>query len=321
MSMQQLDLEALGKVTREARKAFEENIISERPALWRYCLKLTGSPWDAEDLVQETILKAFGFVPFYYQEVIPRAYLFRMATNTWIDQCRKSGFRLDSIDDKLEMIADEDVADPMELRSSIEHLIRILPPRQRVVLLLRDVFEFTAREVAEMISVTEGAVKAILHRARTTLRHRSNEDMNPPQVAAPNQLHQAMVDAYIDAFIKRDADAIAALLYEDAIVDIVGVTHECGRDTIRKYSLEHTAQDTSWIHAKVAVLWGEPVVLVFSRPEQEPQGLRSVIRLESSEEYIFMIKEYYFCPEILRLAAEELHIPVYPNGYFWTSSD
>lgn len=318
--MDQLNLEALGSPTREVRKAFEENIANYRPVLWRYCLKLTGSPWDAEDLAQETILKAFALVPFYYQEIVPKAYLFRMATNTWIDQCRRARVPLDSIEEIMETISDQHAPDPIEVRSSIEYLITVLPPRQRVVILLSDVFDFTAREVAEMISTTEGAVKAILHRARTTLKKSKMEEVNRPQDSTLVELeHHFIVDAYIEAFNKRDVDAIAALLDEGALVDIVGVTHERGRETIRKYSLEHTAQSAESLRAEASMLWGEPVVLVFTRPEQKPEGLSWVIRLETTMESIFGTREYYFCPELLTMAAEELGVPAYTNGYFWIS--
>jgi RNA polymerase sigma factor (sigma-70 family) len=316
----QLNLEALGSPTREIRKVFEENIANYRPVLWRYCLKLTGSPWDAEDLAQETILKAFALVPFYYQEIVPKAYLFRMATNTWIDQCRRARLPLDSFEEDMYKLSDHQVIDPLEIRTSIEHLITNLPPRQRVVVLLSDVFDFTAREVADMISTTEGAVKAILHRARKTLMSSNiDEDMSPNQATTPlERQHHAIVDAYIEAFNRRDVDAIAALLDEGALVDIVGVTHECGRETIRKYSLEHTAQSTDYLRAEASMLWGEPVVLVYTRPEQKPEGLNWVIRIATNMESITSTREYYFCPDLLTLAGEELGLPIYTNGYFWT---
>lgn len=319
--MDQLNLEALGSPTREVRKAFEENIADYRPVLWRYCLKLTGSPWDAEDLAQETILKAFALVPFYYQELIPKAYLFRMATNTWIDQCRRARLPLDSFEEKMETISDQNAPDPIEVRSSIEHLITVLPPRQRVVVLLTDVFDFTAREVADIISATEGAVKAILHRARKTLIRSNKEDVNSGNKASTTveREHHLIVDAYIEAFNKRDVDAIAALLDEGALVDIVGVTHERGRETIRKYSLEHTAQSTEYLRAEASMLWGEPVVFVYTRTEKKPEGLTSVICLEINMESIVSTREYYFCPELLTMIGEELGMPTYTHGYFWAS--
>lgn len=317
--MDQLNLESLGSPTREVRKAFEENIANYRPALWRYCLKLTGSPWDAEDLTQETLLKGFALVPFYYQEIVPKAYLFRMATNTWIDQCRRARVPLDSFEEIMETISDQQV-DPIDIRSSMEHLITFLPPRQRVVILLSDVFDFTAREVAEIILTTEGAVKAILHRARKSLMESKLEDVQRSGTTPVEQKNHVIVDAYIEAFNKMDVDAIAALLDEGALVDIVGVTHELGRETIRKYSLEHTAQSTDYLRAEASMLWGESVVLVYTRPEKKPEGLIWLIRLETNLEAIFCTREYYFCPELLTMAAGELGVPAYTNGYFWSSN-
>lgn len=81
-------LQALGRPVEEARRAFLRLIEPHRPDLWRYCLRLTGSAWDAEDLVQETLMKAFARLT-WWEPVDARPYLFRIASNTWIDGLRR----------------------------------------------------------------------------------------------------------------------------------------------------------------------------------------------------------------------------------------
>ena len=81
--------EHLSESARQLRQQFDELVAGHREGLWRYCLKLTGNPWDAEDLVQDTLLKAFGRLSFYWQPLNIRAYLFRIASNAWIDSWRR----------------------------------------------------------------------------------------------------------------------------------------------------------------------------------------------------------------------------------------
>ena len=84
------DFESLGSTTRDIRKEFNLIIEPYRQTLWQYCRAMTGSPWDAEDLVQETLIKTYAVLPKLYQPLYPKALLFRIATNTWINQCRKN---------------------------------------------------------------------------------------------------------------------------------------------------------------------------------------------------------------------------------------
>jgi len=80
------ELEQLEHSTRELQRKFNDVIAPDREALWRYCMLLTKSPWDAEDLMQETLLKAYASLAQLFQPIYPKPYLFRIASNTWIDQ-------------------------------------------------------------------------------------------------------------------------------------------------------------------------------------------------------------------------------------------
>ncbi|SFV09800.1 sigma-70 family RNA polymerase sigma factor [Alicyclobacillus macrosporangiidus] len=307
-------MESVQTASRELRKEFENLIVAFRPELWNYCLYLTRSPWDAEDLVQETIVKTFAHMAHLYQVVNMRAYLFRMASNLWIDWCRRA--RLVSQDDRfLRAIPAPDEVDRADVIGSMEDLIRLLPPRQRVILLLMDVFDFSARETAEMLVITEGAVKAALHRARRTLQ---GNRACAPVGRAVKKVPPAVVNAYLEAFNKRDADGIAALLDEHAVADIVGVTQEYGRDTIRKNSLSDWAQDP--IPMRGAYFdWDSTSFIGVFAMENGEEKLDTIIRVTEDGERIRGVADYYFCPELLQHVASQLHVSARARGYFWNT--
>jgi len=155
----------------ETSEAYIIDIVNRyRQELFRYCMMLTKSPWEADDLVQETLTKLFA-LGLKKPLSIQKAYLFRTATNAWIDICRKKKAYIEEPLDEFTSAAQD--ADPLELQDSMQYMLHLLPVGQVVVVLLIDVFHFTSKETAEMLSSTEGAVKAMLHRARAALRRQA----------------------------------------------------------------------------------------------------------------------------------------------------
>jgi RNA polymerase sigma factor (sigma-70 family) len=218
-------LKSPSKPPRDLNKEFEISIEPYRSALMRYCLGVTGCSWSAEDLMQETLMKAFIMLCRQpYPPPISKAYLFRIASNAWIDHCRKQRIDIDSYKE-LQDVASEQAVDPLEIKDAIETLVALLPPKQRVITLLIDVFEYTAAEVAEMIQSTEGAVKAGLHRARTKLK--SLTKMKSPErnvgeyLKRKQVVDQDVVIAYLKAFNQRDPYAVALLLNDHTHLDMI----------------------------------------------------------------------------------------------------
>ena len=309
-------LHELGRSVYQLATTFQQMIEPHRPALWRYCLRLTGSAWDAEDLVQETLMRAFARLT-HWQPLEPRAYLFRIASNAWIDQQRRTRGVREELDEGDPTTAAETggtQVDPAETLAAMEHLVGLLPPRQRVVVLLIDVFDFTAAEVAGMIGSTEGAVKAALHRARSTLRAAADRP-EPPRVVPVTRPSSRVVAAYLEAFNRRDPDGIAALLTDDATCDIVGLGVEYGKETIRKYSLADWAAESEVQWAELGVLDGRETVFVYYRTPEHEKALAWLITLGTAGERITAINGYYFCPELIRYAAERLGVPAITHGY------
>src|SRR5262249_34151159 len=141
-----------------------------RPQLHRYCRKLTGDVWDAEDLVQETLLRAFATLGSVYNTIAnPRGYLTRIATNIWLDGERRRTAEKRSLSLQVPETQNEPTH-ASDVRHAGTALLEILAPRERAAILLKEVFDLSLKETAEMLATSENAVKAALHRGRTRLK-------------------------------------------------------------------------------------------------------------------------------------------------------
>jgi RNA polymerase sigma factor (sigma-70 family) len=310
-------MENLGAAARTLQNAFDTLIDPYRPDLWRFCISLTRSQWDAEDLVQDTLLKAFSMLGYYFQPFNPKSYLFRMASNCWIDKIRRNKVVIDEIHER-RILAVGNQADPADVIGSIDHLLTNVTPKQAVIVLLVDVFDFTSTEVAEMLHATEGAVKASLNRARSKLRKESDITEDSERGRSPSivSVSPRLVDAYVAAFNNRDPDALASLLTDHAEVDIVHVSQELGKTIARKHSIEGTVNIPTPMYAEYRVLWGEPAFLWFEKISEQYE-LTNVVRIQEEDEEITKMKAYYFCPELLKLTGNELGLSVRTNGYHY----
>jgi len=201
---------------------FVARIEPLQTALQRYCLSITRSEVEAEDLQQETLLKAYVmFIRKHGHQQLSKAYLFRIASNAWIDRCRKERLHVDSFSDTAAIPALLDV-DALELQHAMETLIAALPVRQRIVLLLVECLRFTSGETARLMQTTEGAVKAMLNRAKSKLRTHSGKD-SPAQPGSRERVDEKVVYAYLAAFRAQDAQALLLLLNDSAQLDLVPV--------------------------------------------------------------------------------------------------
>lgn len=301
--------ESMEGAVRQLRQQFDEQAEAHRPDLWRYCYRLTGSAWDAEDLVQETLTRAFARLARFWQPLEIRPYLFRVASNAYIDSLRSARVETAEL---AEPVAP--VPDPLETWGAVESLVELLPPRQRVVVLLTQVFAFTNAEAGAMLHMTEGAVKAALHRARATLKSASRRDAPVSgSRLAPDQ--SAVVSRYLDAFNRRDPAAIAALLDADVTGEIVGVATELGRETVERNSLAEWAADPQFMWAEAGQLEGRPVLFVFCRTDEHERALSWIVTLGLSEDRVTAVGTYFYTPELISHAAAQLGIPAVSNGY------
>ncbi|MBI4547834.1 MAG: sigma-70 family RNA polymerase sigma factor [Ignavibacteriae bacterium] len=309
------NLEYLEIAINEFRIKFGDLTEPHRPALWRYCLRLTGSAWDAEDLVQETMMKAFARLAYLGQPINIKAYLFRIASNAWIDQIRKTKI----VPEELEIAAqipDSNETRPAETREAIEILVKTLSPRQRVIVLLSDVFDFTSPEIAAMMETTEGVIKSALHRARTSLRKAALE-RDEPSGKTQTGLNPPLpiIERYMEAFNKRDPEALLALLEPDVVNDIVGDWEEHGRDQMRKFSLVKWVVDKEKKWVEYGIFEGRPVLFAFRTTDQYERALYEIITLNIVDNHIVSQKWYFFSVEMIEYAAKLLGTPAVTHSY------
>jgi len=299
-------MEEIARLAPTLRAAYQEFLTSIEPHrsdLWDYCYRLTGSPWDAEDLVQESLMRALARLSLVWQPTNARAYLFRTASNTWIDHVRTTGVSIAA----LEGMARERGSQPdsAESLAALDYLASSLPRRQAVIALLVDVFDFRLREVAEMLGSTETAVKGALQRARATLRAAA-APTDRPRPSAARTVPDSFTARYIDAFNRRDPDAIAALLSDDCVVDIVGVGENRGRAFAREDGLRQWAADQLPQRAEAGEFADAHVVLVFAPGDGGEERLHRIDRLTVADGEVLRLRTYFYTPELLAVAGEAL---------------
>ncbi|MFC4597641.1 RNA polymerase sigma factor [Cohnella hongkongensis] len=199
--------------TRETETTTKIRDVAElHDSLRKYCLSLTESAWEAEDLAQDAWLKALAG-PRFDTHPNPEAYLLRIAKNAWIDRARRSA--------KLSRIL-KTVRPPeggaasigaLEIEAAFRALAEHLPPLQRAAFLLRDVLGYSSAETAERLRVTEGAAKAALHRARRNLpRVREDLENGEDRRAADQPGLAAYARAIATAYEVGDVEAMLASL-------------------------------------------------------------------------------------------------------------
>lgn len=220
--------------------AFLADAEQYRRELLAHCYRMTGSLHDAEDLVQETFLRAWKSHHKFEGKASVRTWLYKIATNTCLTaldgrQRRPlpTGLGAPSSDPTDDIVAREEVpwleplpddaADPSTIVGSRESVrlafvaaLQHLPPRQRAVLLLREVLQWRAAEVAEVLNTSTAAVNSLLQRARAQLDQvgpSEDDELVPPE--SPEA--QELLTRYIDAFESYDIDKLVELFTADAV--------------------------------------------------------------------------------------------------------
>src|SRR5208282_2728895 len=207
------------EMARQLRAAwfrYLDTIEPIRPSLYQYCRRMIHDVWETEDLLQETLLKGFGAIGRgdLGGAKNSRAYLFRIATNLWIDQLRRNQNRRES-----------DAATPstqpeqtLSAREAGAVLLTHPAPQERAAVVLKDVFDFTLEEIAEMLSTTVGAIKSALHRGRAAL-----EEIKAGRHSPFRPPSRELLDRFVKAFNARDVNLVTELLLDNATVDVPGM--------------------------------------------------------------------------------------------------
>jgi RNA polymerase sigma-70 factor (ECF subfamily) len=187
-----------------------------RAELTAYCQRMLGSRFDAEDAVQETLLRAWRASERFEGRTSLRTWLYRIATNVCLDSLGRSARQPVPVEDVTELVLEPcrepDPSDRALARETARHALLAaighLPPRQRAVLLLRDVLSWRAAEVAVLLGTTSTAVNSALQRAHAALQTLDPDDVIQVCDAAEREL----VDRYLAAFADDDIDALVGLV-------------------------------------------------------------------------------------------------------------
>jgi RNA polymerase sigma-70 factor, ECF subfamily len=221
----------------------ERQLEQYRSELTAYCYRMLASPFEAEDAVQETFLRAWRGIDRFEGRAALRSWLYRIATNVCLDMLNGRQRRARPMDlgparepieanlnvpfevTWIQPAPDELVvpeqSDPAEVTAARETVrlafiaaLQHLPPRQRAVLILREVLRWQAAEVAELLETSVASVNSALQRARATLKaNKISASDTPPSV---DEADQELLARYVAAFGAYDMDALTSLIKEDA---------------------------------------------------------------------------------------------------------
>jgi RNA polymerase sigma-70 factor (TIGR02960 family) len=267
--------------------AFRELTEPYRRELLLHCYRILGSVQDAEDLLQETLFAAWRGLEQYEGRASLRAWLYRIATNRCLNMLRDRGRRPQEVppmaeppeptrrtdpiwlepypDALLEGVADTSSAPEAryEMREAVGlafvAALQQLPPRQRAVLVLRDVLGLHGAEVADMLETSEGSVKAALQRARATLGSRLPAASRAHAPLPSSALERELIGRFVDAVERGDIDGIVAMLTADAWLTMPP----------QPYEYEGPAAIAGFLHDRQARR-GAPLRLVATRANGQP---------------------------------------------------
>ncbi|MFC9928570.1 sigma-70 family RNA polymerase sigma factor [Streptomyces sp. NPDC127190] len=232
-----------GTATADLEVALEKH----RTELTGYCYRMLGSSFEAEDAVQDTLVRAWRSYGSFEGRSSLRSWLYRIATNVCLDMLAAGSKRARPMDltdatplaqaalsprpdhTWLEPMPDArvlpSVTDPAEaavakesVRLAFMAALQQLPPKQRAVLILREVLAWRASEVAELLGTTVASVNSALQRARATLAERAEAGADAAVSDPLDEEQRKLLDRYVQAFEGYDMTALTALLHEDAVM-------------------------------------------------------------------------------------------------------
>ncbi len=184
-------------------------------------------------------------------------------------------------------------------------LLQQLAPQECAAVLLKEIFDLSLEEIADVLATTTGAVKAALHRGRERLR--DSEEAAPPR----HEVSRAVVDRFVEHYNQRDLPALLAIMLDGASIDMRGAESFVGRKAFGRergwfyfnfHSFDGKPSPAQW---EVVMFEGEPIVLVLS-PREGEMRVTSVMRVETDAEHVTRLLVYAMCPDTIREVAARL---------------
>jgi RNA polymerase sigma-70 factor, ECF subfamily len=278
----------------EARQRFLDLVAEVRPELHRYCARMTGSVFDGEDVVQDTLAKAHAALAQLDETPPLRPWLFRIAHNTAMDFLKRYERKnVDVVAEVPELAAPEDSGvDPSLIEAALAVFVA-LPPAQRSALVLKDVLGHTLEETAATMGVTVAAVKSALVRARSNVA--AGAPKGPVRGASPEDRQEGL-QRYADLFNARDWDGLRALMSEESRLDLVSRAQRTGPAAAVYYTRYAEIADVEHLRAAPGSVDGVPAVAVFRGESSEAPAYFILLELEAGR--IALIRDYRYVPYI-----------------------
>ena len=273
--------------------AFRRLVDPYRRALQVHCYRMLGSPYDAEDVVQETLLRAWRALDRFEPRAAFQTWLYRIATNACLDELERRPRRPEPLQPFPDSPLDEaasptyDPAARYAIREGMElallRAIQELPGRQRAVLILRDVLGWTSPEVADLLESTVAATNSALQRARAAIELH----LPAPEPVAPAGIERVLLGRYVAAFESDDVDGLVALLREDAVLRMPPQPAVRGAAAIAKFFRETAAGgDLARMRLTATRANGRPAVAAHRRTDAGGLVPHGILVLEVSGERI-----------------------------------
>jgi RNA polymerase sigma-70 factor (ECF subfamily) len=223
--------------------AFDDTLFENlKPGLTSFCYRMLGSIEDADDAVQETYIRVWQSWNAFRQESSYKTWVYRIASNLCLDKLRQAKRRMlpvDLTDPAVSIIEPREILpesswiwpapsfgenpeDILVRKDNLQlcfiALLQTLPPRQRAVLILKDVFEWSSKQIAETLAMSSAAVNSALQRARETMdRAELRSDHLSKMEAEPDR---ELLSRYVEAFEQFDINALVALFHEDGCMSM-----------------------------------------------------------------------------------------------------
>lgn len=278
----------------EARSRFTDLVGEVRPELHRYCTRMTGSVFDGEDVVQETLAKAYYALAEMDAPPPLRPWLFRIAHNTAMDFLRRYEHRMvDAVAD-VERVSDMSAEErPEPDGERVEAALRLfasLPPLQRSALALKDVIGLSLEETAATMGVSVAAVKAALVRARAVVAA-----VRAPGASHSGAVDQARLRRYAELFNARDWDGLRALFGEETRLDVVSRYQRRGKAAAGYLVRYAEIAPGEELRAEAGWVDDAPAIAIFRAGAASPAYF---VRLDWRDERLALIRDFRYVPYI-----------------------
>jgi len=282
----------------EARERFMELVAEVRPELHRYCARMTGSVFDGEDVVQETLAKAYYALAEMESPPPLRPWLFRIAYNTSMDFLRRYEHRNVESAADMEVVADmtgsadtEEHGPDQERVEAALTVFAALPPVQRSALALKDVLGLSLEETAATMDVSVPAVKGALTRARANVTAASASGG-----ARGAGMEVERLRRYADLFNARDWEALRALFGEETRLDVVSRYQRRGASAAQYFTRYCEIAPQEDLHLEAGWVDGVPAIAVF-RPASSSVPAYFV-RIDWRGDRVVQVRDFRYVPYI-----------------------